>query len=269
MEIFGLELQMFWLVFPLIGCIAGLLAGMLGLGGGIVLVPGLFFFLQSQGIAAGYEMQFALGTSLACIVPTSLSATLAHISHKNIIWTIYKVLVPGFLIGGIIGALLADFLNTKILELIFGGICFLIATRLLIGFVPKSNQVKMFNAFFSALHGTIMGAIAALSGIGGGALVNPYMLWAGYNTRHAIGTAAAAVFAISLFGSLTYGFNTPSLYLTIPHLGYVIWPAVIAVVIFSIGTAPIGAYLAQKLPTRYLKKFLAFILLIVSLKFLF
>lgn len=268
MELLGLELQAVWLVFPLIGCIAGLLAGMLGLGGGIVLVPGLYFFLKSQELAAGYEMQFALGTSLGCIVPTSLSATLAHQRQKNINWNLYKRLVPGFLLGGILGALLADSLSSTLLEKVFGLLCLLIALRILVGFAPKAEGHKPLQPITHAFNGTLMGGIAALTGVGGGALVNPYMLWTGHAMRYAVGTAAAAVFAISLFGSITYAISKPSITLSISHFGYVVWPAVLAVAIFSMSFAPLGAWLAYRLPTHILKKILGLILGVVAMKFL-
>ena len=255
-----------WLIFPLIGIIAGLLAGLLGIGGGIILVPGLFFYLQAQNLAPGAEMPFALGTSLACIVPTSISATLAHHRMQNIRWDVFKRLAPGLLLGGVLGGLLADKLDSLLLEKIFGVLTLLIALRIFIGFTAKHIIKKTPTEHF--VYGGVMGTIASLTGVGGGALVNPYMLWSGFDVHKAVGTAAASVVAISSFGSLTYIFTGLDASINEAHIGYVIWPAVISVAIFSIICAPIGAKLAVKLPKDRLKQILGLLLLLVGLKFL-
>lgn len=268
MEVFGLAVEASWLVFPLIGCIAGLLAGLLGIGGGIILVPGLYFVFQRLGIAPEHEMQFAIATSLACIVPTSLSATWAHQRQKNIDWSIYKRLVPGFLLGGVAGGLLGDYLSSAWLEKVFGLLCIFIALRIFLGFKPDAEKKRGVSPVRHVLNGGLMGTLAAMTGVGGGALVNPYMLWIGAKMRYAVGTAAAAVVAISSCGSLTYLFARPDFVPSFPHIGYVIWPAVIGVAIFSMCFAPLGAKLAERLPTIVLKRLLAIILLVVAIKFL-
>lgn len=256
-----------WLIFPLIGIIAGLLAGLLGIGGGVILVPGIFFYLKSQNLAPGAEMPFALGTSLACIVPTSLSATRAHHHMQNIRWDVFKRLVPGLLLGGILGGLLADKLDSLLLEKIFGLLAILIALRIFIGFTAKHIIKKTQTEHF--VYGSLMGSIASLTGVGGGALVNPYMLWSGFDAHKAVGTAAASVVAISSFGTMTYIFTGLDSSINEAHIGYVMWPAVIAVGVFSMSFAPIGAKLAVKLPKEKLKQLLGFLLLFVGLKFIF
>ena len=255
-----------WLIFPLIGIIAGLLAGLLGIGGGVILVPGIFFYLKSQNLAPGAEMPFALGTSLACIFPTSLSATRAHHHMQNIRWDVFKRLVPGLLLGGVVGGLLADKLNSLLLEKIFGVLAILIALRIFIGFTAKHIIKKTQTEHF--VYGSLMGSIASLTGVGGGALVNPYMLWSGFDAHKAVGTAAASVVAISSFGTMTYIFTGLDSSINAAHIGYVMWPAVIAVGVFSMSFAPIGAKLAVKLPKEKLKQLLGFLLLFVGLKFI-
>ena len=261
------DLSTAWLIFPLIGVIAGLLAGLFGVGGGIVLVPGIYFYLTSLNLAPGNEMPFALGTSLACIIPTSLSATRAHQKIGNINWGVFKRLVPGLLIGGILGGVIADQLDSRILEKIFGVLCMLLAIRIFIGFSANHIVKKTNLQHFS--FGTLMGSIASLTGVGGGALVNPYMLWSGFDILKAVGTAAASVVVISSFGTLTYVITGQDAIINEAHIGYVIWPAVLSVVIFSMVTAPLGARLAIKLPKEKLKQALGLLLFIVSLKFLF
>jgi len=260
--------QMAWLILPLTGLVASLLAGLLGIGGGIVLVPALFFFVTKIGIAPGNEMQFVLGTSLACILPSSLTATYMHQKLGNINWTIYKRLVPGFLVGGLLGGLLANILDSDLLKKLFAILCFFLAARILFGFKPKPTAQQNTKSLLHTISGGVMGTVASLTGIGGGALVNPYLLWAGYPMRFAIGTSAAAVVAIVFFGSITYALATPSVAIDIPHIGYVMWPAVIAVSVISMIMAPIGAKWAQKVPTDYLRKLLAVLLFIVAIKFL-
>ncbi|MBT8141493.1 MAG: sulfite exporter TauE/SafE family protein, partial [Gammaproteobacteria bacterium] len=118
-------------------------------------------------------------------------------------------------------------------------------------------------------YGSLMGSIAAVTGVGGGALVNPYMLWSGHDMHIAVGTSAAAVVVISSFASITYIFTGHDVSIAQAHIGYVIWPAVIAVALFSMLCAPLGARLAMRVPKEHLKKVLALILLVVSLKFIF
>jgi len=260
------DLSLAWLIFPCIGICAGLLAGLLGIGGGMVLVPGLFFYLKHENLAPGNEMLFALGTSLACIVPTSMSATLAHQRKNNVDWNAFKQLVPGLLLGGLCGAQLANILASHWLERIFGILCLLLSLRIFIGFKPK--HIKQKSKFEHAGYGGLMGSIAALTGIGGGALVNPYMLWSGFSTYHAVGTSAASVFAISSVSTLAYIFLGHDSALEQAHIGYVIWPAVLAVALFSVLAAPLGAKLAYHLPEKRLKQLLATLLLVVSIKFL-
>lgn len=262
-----IEFSQLWLIFPLIGVLAGLLAGLFGVGGGIVLVPGLYAFLKLQNLAPENEMPFALGTSLACIVPTALSSTFAHHKLHNIEWGVFRRLLPGLLIGGVLGGILADLLNSILLEKIFGALCLLLAIRIFIGFSAKHIVKKSKFQHFS--YGTLMGSIASLTGVGGGALVNPYMLWSGFDIHKAVGTAAISVVAISSFASLTYISTGQDVPISISHFGYVIWPAVIAVAIFSMLCAPLGAKLAVKLPKETLKKALGVLLMAVSLKFIF
>ena len=255
-----------WLIFPLLGIVAGLLSGLLGIGGGIVLVPGLYFYLKSHNLAPGAEMPFALGTSLACIVPTALSSVRSHAKMDNICWDVLKRLAPGLLIGGVIGGWLADRLDSLLLEKIFGVLCMLLAVRIFIGFTAKYVIHKSKNEHIA--YGTLMGTLASLTGVGGGALVNPYMLWSGFDIHKCVGTAASCVVVIASSGTLTYIIQGWDASINEAHFGYVIWPAVIAIALFSISCAPLGAKLAVILPKERLKKLLAVLLLIVGTKFL-
>jgi len=261
------DITLAWLIFPLLGVIAGFLAGLFGIGGGIVLVPGLFFYLKTQNLAPGAEMPFALGTSLACIVPTALSSVYSHNRMGNVCWSVFNRLAPGLLLGGIIGGLLANVIDSLLLEKIFGVLCLLLAIRIFVGFTAK--QVAKKSNTEHVVYGTLMGSLASLTGVGGGALINPYMLWAKFDIRECVGTSSACVIAIASFGAATYIFTGLDTQINTTHIGYVIWPAVIAVAIFSICFAPLGAKLAVNLPRERLKQLLGLLLLLVSLKFIF
>jgi len=255
-----------WLLFPFLGMLAGLLAGLFGIGGGVVLVPGLFFYLKSQNLAPGMEMPFALGTSLACIVPTALSSVFTHNKMGNVCWDTFNRLAAGLLLGGVLGGLTANKIDSLLLEKIFGILCLFLALRIFFGFTAKQIVTKTNKEHFG--YGTLMGTLASLTGVGGGALVNPYMLWSGFDIHRCVGTSSACVVAIASFGAVTYIFTGLSANINEAHIGYVIWPAVIAIALFSMVLAPIGAKLAVKLPKDKLKKLLSLLLFFVSIKFL-
>ncbi|MCK5522672.1 MAG: sulfite exporter TauE/SafE family protein [Thiomargarita sp.] len=252
----------------LLGIIAGTVAGLLGVGGGIIIVPMLvWIFGQYPEIPAASLMHIAIGTSLATIVITSLSSIIAHQRHKAVLWSIVWRLTPGIIIGAALGAIFADLLPSDTLRVIFALFILFVSVQLSLSTQPASYR-QLPNDLAISIMGTIIGSISALVGIGGGSLTVPFLLACHVPIRNAIGTSAACGFPIAISG--TIGFIITGWEITeLPALtGYIYWPAVLAIVPTSLLFAQLGAKLAHTVPVNILKKFFAVFLAVVGLKML-
>jgi len=255
MEIFYL-----WVAYALLGVFAGSLAGLLGVGGGLVIVPILAALFALQGFAAEYLMQIAVGTSLATIVFTSLSSMRTHHQHGAVDWPIMLQLSLGILLGGWLGGVLALWIGGLALAGLFGVFELAVAAHMGFGRPPAAQRSPP-GGRRNAVAGVVIGALSALLGIGGGSLTVPWLVWHNLDVRHAVGTSAACGLPIALSGTL--GFIAVGLGradLPPGSTGFVYWPAVIAISIASVLSAPPGARLAHRLDQARLKKvFAAFI----------
>ena len=263
-----LELITPWLSYLALGGIAGLLAGMLGIGGGLIIVPVLALLFQHQGIGDDKLMQLALGTSLATIVATSMSAIAAHHRRRNVLWPILRAMMPGIIIGVLCGAWLADHINSRYLRIGFSIFVLLTATQMLLNLRPPPLR-QLPGRLGLGGTGAIIGLISALVGIGGGTLTTPFLLWNNIPIRQAIGTAAAGGLPIAIFGSIGYllvGLNAS--HLPTGSSGYIYWPAFFGIITTSVLFAPLGARLTALLPVAMLKKLFAMVLVIVAMRLL-
>ena len=253
-------------VYLLTGGLAGLLAGLLGVGGGLVIVPVLAFFFIYRGFPPEMIMQMAVGTSLATIVPTSISSLRTHHRYGAVRWTVLAALAPGVVIGALMGAVLAHQISSHALQLVFGVFVLLAATRLVFGHTPASHR-SLPGRIGLAAAGVPIGGFSALVGIGGGTLTVPYLLWHNVGVRQAVGTSAATGLPIALAGAAGFaltGSAQPSL--PAGSTGYLYWPAVVAISLASILLAPVGAHLAHRIPRDALLKVFAVFLALVGLK---
>lgn len=248
----------------LLGAVAGTLAGLLGIGGGIVIVPVLaWLFLSNPDIPHAHLMHMALGTSLATIVFTSISSIWAHQKRSAISWSIVWQLTPGIILGTVFGILLVAYLSNDILKMMFAVFLLLIAIQLAIDVQPSPHR-KIPKWYYSSFVGLFIGNISALVGVGGGSLIIPFLLWCNTPMRHAIATSAACALPIALVGTLGYmliGWNEHLTWST----GYIYWPAVFTIVPASLLCAPLGAKLAHNIPVHILKRFFAALLAVVSI----
>ncbi len=255
------------LIFPAIGALSGLLAGLFGIGGGLVIVPALSAVFAAGLVAVEPEarMHVALGSSLAVIVFTALSSLRAHHGYGAVLWPAVRSLAPGVVIGALCGAWLADALATRALEVVFG--LFAIAMALQIGFAPKIEPVAhgpLPGWPRNLAAGTVIGTVSALGGIGGGVLTVPYLVFHSVPMRMAVGTAAACTLPVALSGALGYGLAGQSAALPALSTGYLYWPAVAVIALASMLTAPLGARLAHRLPVLQLRRLFAVLLLVVA-----
>jgi uncharacterized membrane protein YfcA len=258
----------FWLAYLAFGAVAGIIAGLLGVGGGIVVVPALYWFFTAQGFPQELIMKMALGTSLAAICFTSVSSFRAHHRRGAVDWSIVRAITPGILVGTFAGSCLADRLSTAFLKGFF--VCFLyyVSFQMLLGMKPKpSRRIPGFWGVGGTGFG--IGAVSSLVGIGGGTMSVPFMVWCNVPMHAAVGTSAAIGFPIAVAGALGYivnGLGTENL--PALSLGYVSLPALVGVAAVSILTAPYGARLAHRLPVANLKRFFAVFLLAMATRML-
>ena len=251
-----------------VGVAAGMLAGLLGIGGGLIIVPILVFAFTWQGIPHEHLMHIALGTSMASIVFTSVSSFWAHHKRKAVHWDVVRRITPGILIGTFLGAYVASLMSTAFLKVFFVIFIFYVAMQMITNHKPKaSRHLPGKTGMFGV--GNIVGAVSSLVGIGGGALSVPFMIWCNVETHKAIGTSAAIGFPIAVAGTVGYllnGWGIP----TLPErsIGYIYLPALAGMVIASVFFAPLGARLAHSLPVPRLKQCFAVLLMIVGVKML-
>jgi uncharacterized protein len=256
------------LVFVSLGAVVGIMAGLLGIGGGGILVPSLTAIFLFQGVPKDTVVHLALGTSMACIALTSFSSMKAHHANNAVIWPLAKTMSIGMIIGTFAATFLIPYLSSKALAIFFSLFMAYVALQMF----RKSTintQAKPVNKTELRLVTLGIGAVSALVSIGGGSLTVPYLTWRNINIRNAIGTSAALGFVISIAGTLGYLINgILNVGSTESTWGYIYLPAVLLVSIPSYFTAPIGAKLTQKLPVHILKKVFGLLLIALSLKML-
>lgn len=256
------------LPFALLGAVAGTVAGLLGVGGGILVVPGLAFLLAGGEVPADRLMQVAVGTSLANIVVTSLSSIQAHHRRGAVRWPVLARLTPGIVIGALLGAVIADVLPSRTLAIVFGVFLLIVAARLGFGGQPAPHRQLPGTAGLAAA-GTGIGTLSSLLGIGGGTMTVPLLAWCNVALREAVATSAACGLPIAIAGAAGFalaGLDTPGM----PALatGYIYWPAFLAVAPLSIAFAPVGAWLAHTIPVAVLRRGFALFVLIVGVRML-
>lgn len=258
----------FIIAYLILGAVAGLVAGLLGAGGGIFIVPILTWLFHAQSLFTGHEVHFAVGTSLATIIFTSSSSLHAHHRRRGVLWPVFWRLTPGIVAGAACGALIADALSSHMLGRVFGVAIILIAWHLAFGKPPApTRQIPGTTALISV--GGAVGTLSALIGIGGGSLIVPYLLRCRVAIVQAIGTAAAIGLPIALAGSLGFALAGLNEARTIEYaVGFVYLPALAAVAGISVLAAPLGARLAHRLPALMLKRIFASILVLFGLKML-
>lgn len=255
------------LIFPLIGALSGVLAGLFGIGGGLVIVPALNAVFAAGLVAMAPEarMHVAIGSSLAVIVFTAISSVRAHHGYGAVLWPAVRGLAPGIIVGGLLGAWLADLMATRTLEVVFGVFAVLMAAQ--IGFGPKvepqaQGPMPGWPGYLGA--GTVIGSLSALGGIGGGIMTVPYLAWHSVPLRTAVGTAAACTLPVALAGATGYALAGQGAAVPGWATGYLYWPAIAVIALASMFTAPLGARLAHRLPVRQLRRLFALLLLVVA-----
>ncbi len=256
------------LMYSLVGAVAGVLAGLLGIGGGLVIVPMLVFCFGLQDVSDDRIMHLALGTSMASIVFTAASSASAHHKRKGVEWVVVRRTVAGLLLGTFAGSCVVAMLSTGLLKGFFVVFLYYVATQMILGHKPKPSRslpgpVGMFGA------GSVIGLVSSWVGIGGGTLSVPFMVWHNIPLKSAIGTSAALGFPIAVAGTVGYLYNGIGVTDRPAYsLGYVYLPALAGIVLVSVLTAPLGVRLAHALPVDKLKRIFAVLLYVVATRML-
>jgi len=256
----------YWLLYVALGGFTGVLAGLLGVGGGVVVVPMLTFVFSAQQMPAPFVLHLAIGTSLASIAFTSISSLRAHHGRGAVNWEVVRRVTPGILIGTLLGSWLAAQLSTGVLKGFFVVFLYYVAVQMLLDVkATPSRQLPGAGGLFGV--GSLIGGVSSLVGIGGGSMSVPFLVWCNVSLHDAIGTSAAIGFPIALAGAVGYVANGLAVHSLPPHsLGFVYLPALLGIAAVSILTAPFGARLAHRLPVAPLKKFFALLLAVTATK---
>ncbi|MDP2027732.1 sulfite exporter TauE/SafE family protein [Sulfuriferula sp.] len=252
-----------------LGVFAGLLGGMLGVGGGIVVVPALIWIFKQEGVQPDVLTHLAIGTSLAVIIFTSLSAIRAQQKRGAIDWAVVRLLVPSTLIGGLVSGYLAGFIPAEMLKMIFSIFLLAVSLQLLTKWQPASHWTLPGPKALWGV-GLGIGSLSAMMGIGGGTISVPFLHACNVDMKRAIAISSTLGFPIALFGAA--GFVLSGWHHTaLPawSFGYVDLPALLAVGATSMIVAPLGVRLAHHLPVARLKRVFGMLLLVVALQMLF
>jgi len=251
-------------MYSAVGAVAGILAGLLGIGGGLVIVPMLVFCFTRQGISDQAIMHLALGTSMASIMFTAVSSFWSHHRRGAVKWIVVRRIILGIFMGTFLGTCMAAKLSTPILKGFFVIFLYYVGIQMITGKKPKPGRqlperIGMFGV------GNLIGLVSSLVGIGGGTLSVPFMVWCNIPLHQAIGTSAAIGFPIAVAGTIGYIYNGLSAANLPGHtLGFVYLPALTGLIVTSVLTAPLGVRLAHSLPVDKLKRFFAILLLLVA-----
>ena len=257
---------MIWVEYALTGLFAGFLAGYLGIGGGLVLVPALSWLFSRDPATADVAVQMAVATSLATMLFTSMSSLLAHHRRGAILWSLVKQMIPGLLAGALLGSIIADRIGSVALGNVFGVFALLIGLQMLrgtrqTGGRPLPGRLAVTGTGFG------IGTVSSLLGIGGGSMTVPWLLWHDQRVQNSVATAAACGYPIAIAGTLGFVMlgDSTSTALT---LGYVHLPALAGVAVFSVMGAPLGVAAVHRSSPLLAKRFFAAFLLLVAVKML-
>lgn len=257
-----------WWAYLAIGAAVGFLAGLLGIGGGMVLVPMLVFVFAAKGFPVEHLMHLAIATALATILFTSLSSVRAHHRHDGVDWRVTRAMAPGIVAGSLAAALGASFIPTRPLAAFFTVFLFYAAVQMFVEVKPRPTRHLPGRAGLFAA-GAAIGGVSSVLAAGGAFLTIPFLVWCNMPVKRAIGTAAAAGFPIALAGTLGYvGQGLRIEGLPAGTLGFVYLPALALIVAASMPLAPLGARLAYRLPVRPLRMLFSLLLLALALRML-
>lgn len=252
-----------------LGGVAGFLAGLLGIGGGVVLVPGLYFGLKYMGFESGALMHVAVGTSLAVIIPTGLSSARAHWKRGAVRLDLVRQIGPGILLGVAAGTVIAGYMPEAGMTLFFAFALSALAVVMVVNPARFSPFADMPRRLWMGVSGVVIGVFSSLMGIGGATISVPWMALCRVPMHTAVGTASALGLVIAIpaaLGFILIGWSVPGLPpFSLGYINFLAWPLIIPA---SVLAAPWGARLAHSVSVERLRIFFAFFLVVIALRML-
>ena len=247
-------------VFVVLGTIVGFLAGLLGIGGGMTMVPVLTFVFTREGFAPEHVVHIAIATATATILFTSTSSMREHQRHRAILWPVVAAMAPGVIVGALVGPQIVGAMSTALLSALFGLFVAFAATNIWLDRQPKPSHTLPGRGGLIAV-GSVIGIISSMVGAGGAFMTVPFMTACNVPMRNCVATSAALglpVAAVATIGFVVAGIGQAGLP---PHtIGYVHLPALLVIVAASVISAPFGARAAHRWPVKTLKRAFAFVL---------
>jgi len=254
-------------IYVVLGAITGIMAGMLGLGGGIIIVPALSV-LFSSSMPHDSVMHMAIGTSLAIMVFTSFSGMYVYHRRDAVLWAMVKNIFPSLLMGVLLGSLIADAFSSSYLQIFFGIFLWMIGWRMLIN-KPRPVIEKTISKKMMWFIAAIIGMLSSILGIGGGTMFVPFFLHCRATMSQAIGTSLACGMIVGVLATISFMLHGLDIKTPVPwSTGYIYWPAFFGVTVTSMLLAPVGGVIAHRLPTAMLKKIFALLVLLIAVMML-
>lgn len=260
------EILLSILIYFSAGAFTGVLSGLFGIGGGTVVVPVLLFIFTRMNFAPSVEMHLAAGTSLGVMLMTTTSSFISHRRYDVHFGTIYRQTLPGIIVGVILGATLAHYMHSNSLKIACGILLLLVGIKML--FETRINPNRQLPGRKGmASFGGLVGIQSGLFGIGGGALVIPFLTHHNVPMRQAVLISIVISASVAVIGSISLvvsGWNTAGL----PQwsTGYLYWPACLSMGLGSVSFAPLGAYWSHHTPVGFLKRVFAVLLVLIGVQ---
>ncbi|MDF1796489.1 MAG: sulfite exporter TauE/SafE family protein [Coxiellaceae bacterium] len=263
-----------FILFIIIGSVSGFLSGMLGIGGGVIVVPGLALVFKhfAPNIPASSVMHMAAGTSLAAMVITASGSTYTHQKLDDIDWKVWLKFLPGGVVGAIVGAWIASLLPTHVLAIIFGVVLLFIAVHIYWDSRKRDSDdeqlsIRVVPYIVYTLGGAAFGVFSGLLGVGGGVLIIPFMLYLHYHMHDVVGTSAAVILPLSIVGGIAFIITGIINHVAVHYAsGYVYWPAFAGVAIGSVLFVALGARTSHRVDVSLLKKIFSVLLVFIAIE---
>ncbi|ABY70489.1 sulfite exporter TauE/SafE family protein [Actinobacillus pleuropneumoniae] len=248
-----------------VGSAVGFLAGLFGIGGGLIIVPSLVYLLPLAGVTPENLMAAALGTSFSTIVVTAFSSAQRHHKLGNVDVLVSKYFIPALMVSVFLAGLAVSNLDAKLMSKIFAVMVLYLAARMLFS-LKKTPEIKPLTTQSTIVAGGVIGALSSMAGIAGGAFIVPFLNSRGLEMKRAIGTSSFCGAFLGLSGTISFiasGWNVE----TMPDysLGYVYLPALLGITLTSYFTSKLGANAANVLPVATLKKAFAVMLVAIAI----
>lgn len=264
-----LELMMVATMYVALGAVVGFLSGLLGVGGGGILVPMLASIFVFQGMSEPAVLPMALGTSLACSLPTTATSAYTHHKRAAVIWRLVRWMAVGVIVGSVIGIMIATSIDGMYLAMIFAVFMMLVAVKMFSNWQPQPRKKPM-STVATIATGSVIGMISALISVGGAFFTILYLTYNNIDLKKAIGTSSAVGFVSVGFATIGYMVASSEKTADISHsFGFIYLPALLLVTITSVFMVPFGTKLSHDLPNKRLKQILGILCVLLSFKLLY